>query len=271
VRTDFAPAMRSSNAMNSPALADWSVPSAPRQAIPRASDFNPGRTGLPLRAFALGGAVLLHVLALLWVTQFEAPAPVEHVMLLQASLIAPAPVPEPAHEAPRIEPLPVPEPKQPIPRREAPTQPRLTATENVPAAFSVPPQDTSPAEPTPIDTTVSSTPSPGAAPARNEADNPADAVPQTPPTFDAAYLSNPKPAYPSMSRRLGEEGRVTLWVMVEADGLPSKVEVRTGSGHARLDQAAVDAVRNWKFVPARRGSEPVSASVIVPMSFTLPR
>jgi protein TonB len=110
-----------------------------------------------------------------------------------------------------------------------------------------------------------------AAPAQNQADNPADAIPQTPPKFDAAYLLNPKPAYPSMSRRLGEEGRVMLWVMVEADGLPSKVEVRTSSGHARLDQAAVDAVRNWKFVPARRGSEPVSAPVIVPLSFALPR
>lgn len=257
--------------MNSPALADWPVLSAPRQAIPRASDFNPGRTGLPLRAFALGGAVLLHVLALLWVTQFDAPAPAEHVMLLQASLIAPAPVPEPMRETPRVEPLPVPKPEQPTARREAPTRPRLAATENAPAAVSVPPQDTSPAEPAPIDTTVSTAPSPTAAPARNQADNPADAIPQTPPKFDAAYLLNPKPAYPSMSRRLGEEGRVMLWVMVEADGVPSKVEIRTSSGHARLDQAAVDAVRNWKFVPARRGSEPVSAPVVVPLSFALPR
>jgi hypothetical protein len=78
VRNDFAPAMPSSNAMNSPALADWPVLSAPRQAIPRASDFNPGRTGLPLRAFALGGAVLLHVLALLWATQFDVACAAEH-------------------------------------------------------------------------------------------------------------------------------------------------------------------------------------------------
>lgn len=257
--------------MSSPVLADWPGLSAPRQAMPRITAFNPGRGGLPLRAVALCGALLLHLLALIWVTQPDTPAPVEHLMLLQASLIVPASMPEPALETPRVEPLPIPKPKQPMPRRDAPTVSRLTATEDAPAAVSIPPQDTSPAEPAPIATTVSSTPAPAAAQARNQADNPAEAIPQTPPKFDAAYLLNPKPAYPSMSRRLGEEGRVMLWVMVEADGVPSKVEVRTGSGHARLDQAAVDAVRNWKFVPARRGSEPVSAPVIVPLSFTLPR
>jgi protein TonB len=257
--------------MNSPALADWPVLSTPRQAMPRITAFNPGRTGFPLRAFALCGAVLLHLLVLLWATQLESPAAVEPVTLLQASLIAPAPLPEPARETPRVEPLPAQKPKQPLPRREAPAPPRLTSTENAPAAFNVPLQNTSPAEPAPIESTVSTTPSPAASPAQNQADNRADAIPQTPPKFDAAYLLNPKPAYPSMSRRLGEEGRVMLWVMVEADGVPSKVEIRTSSGHARLDQAAVDAVRNWKFVPARRGSEPVSAPVVVPLSFALPR
>jgi protein TonB len=257
--------------MNSPALANWTILPAPRPAMPRVAAFNASRTGLPLRAFALCGAVLMHVLALLWVTHFDPPTPVEHVMLLQASLITPAPSPEPTRVTPRVEPLPSQKPTQPVARREAPALPRLAAIADAPAAVSIPPQDTSPAEPAPIDATISATTAPAAAPSQNTTESAAEALPASPPRFDAAYLLNPKPAYPSMSRRLGEEGRVMLWVMVEADGLPSKVEVRTTSGHARLDQAAVDAVRNWKFVPARRGSEPVSAPVIVPMSFTLPR
>ena len=91
------------------------------------------------------------------------------------------------------------------------------------------------------------------------------------PRFDAAYLSNPKPTYPMLSRRAGEEGRVMLRVMVEVSGTPSKVEIEKSSGFPRLDEAALDAVKRWKFVPARRGTEAIAESVVVPLSFKLPR
>lgn len=89
------------------------------------------------------------------------------------------------------------------------------------------------------------------------------------PRFDAAYLNNPAPAYPSLSRRLGEEGRVLLRVFVGADGRARELQVQTSSGYARLDHAAHDAVARWRFLPARRGDEPVGAWVLVPVSFTL--
>ena len=89
------------------------------------------------------------------------------------------------------------------------------------------------------------------------------------PRFDAGYLKNPAPAYPPMSRRLGEEGRVVLRVLVEADGRPSEVAIKTGSGYPRLDHAAEDAVRRWRFVPARQGDEAVRAAVLVPIVFNL--
>ena len=92
---------------------------------------------------------------------------------------------------------------------------------------------------------------------------------ETQPLFDADYLANPKPAYPALSRRLGEEGKVMLRVQVAASGLPLAVEVQAGSGSARLDQAALDAVRRWRFVPARRGSAAVAATVLVPIVFSL--
>lgn len=91
----------------------------------------------------------------------------------------------------------------------------------------------------------------------------------TPPSSDAAHLANPAPAYPSVSRRLGEEGRVILRVYVLADGTAGEVQVRTSSGFDRLDQAAADAVKRWKFVPARRGSEPVAAWYLQPINFSL--
>lgn len=72
-----------------------------------------------------------------------------------------------------------------------------------------------------------------------------------------------------MSRRLGEEGRVVLRVFVDIDGRPEQVELKNSSGFPRLDQAAEDAVRRWKFVPAKRGDEVVATWVAVPIVFNL--
>lgn len=91
----------------------------------------------------------------------------------------------------------------------------------------------------------------------------------TQPRFDADYLNNPAPAYPALSRRLGEQGRVTLRVLVDAQGLPERVELRNSSGFDRLDKTALDTVRRWKFVPAKRGNDTFSEWVLVPISFSL--
>jgi len=90
-----------------------------------------------------------------------------------------------------------------------------------------------------------------------------------PPRFDAAYLKNPAPDYPSLSRRMGETGRVVLRVLVSPEGRAEQLEVRTSTGHPRLDQAALDAVRRWRFVPAKQGDHAVSAWVLVPLTFQL--
>ena len=72
-----------------------------------------------------------------------------------------------------------------------------------------------------------------------------------------------------MSRRLREEGKVVLRVLVEPDGQPSQVEVKLSSGASRLDQSARNAVARWKFAPARRGDTAVAAWVLVPIVFNL--
>jgi protein TonB len=108
---------------------------------------------------------------------------------------------------------------------------------------------------------------PSAPPASVAAARPAAAV--IAPRFDAAYLDNPRPEYPRIARRMGEHGKVTLRVFVSAAGVPEKVEIGASSGSSRLDQAARDAVRQWKFVPARQGDQPVAAWVLVPITFML--
>jgi len=91
----------------------------------------------------------------------------------------------------------------------------------------------------------------------------------TPPRFSASYLQNPAPRYPLAARRAGEQGTVTLKVMVTREGLPQRVKVEQTSGSSRLDAAALDAVRQWRFVPARRGATPVDSWVLVPVVFRL--
>jgi protein TonB len=91
----------------------------------------------------------------------------------------------------------------------------------------------------------------------------------TPPSFNAAYLRNPPPRYPISARRRGEQGTVTLRVLVARDGAPVRVSLETTSGSGSLDEAALEAVRNWRFVPARQGGQAVEAWVLVPIVFKL--
>lgn len=89
------------------------------------------------------------------------------------------------------------------------------------------------------------------------------------PSFNAGYLHNPPPKYPAMSRRLGEQGRILLRVTVSADGAAVSVALQASSGSSRLDEAALGAVKRWRFVPAKRGGQAISASVVVPIKFSL--
>jgi protein TonB len=89
------------------------------------------------------------------------------------------------------------------------------------------------------------------------------------PSADADYLKNPPPAYPRASRRLGEQGTVIVRVFISSQGLPEKAEVRTSSGFARLDQAALEAVQRWRFVPGRRSGTPEAMWFNIPVRFVL--
>ena len=77
------------------------------------------------------------------------------------------------------------------------------------------------------------------------------------------------PGYPHTARRAGREGIVTVRVLVGTNGTPASVTVRATSGHEDFDNAAVQAVKKWRFSPARRGVEPVASFHDVRIRFRL--
>jgi periplasmic protein TonB len=85
----------------------------------------------------------------------------------------------------------------------------------------------------------------------------------------AAYLNNPKPHYPSIARSRHWEGLVLLRVYVTPDGRCGNLNVARSSGHDALDESAESAVRNWRFVPGKRGDTPIASWVTVPIEFSL--
>lgn len=99
--------------------------------------------------------------------------------------------------------------------------------------------------------------------------SPIEAESLAPPRFNAAYLNNTSPAYPVAARRLGYEGTVVIRARIQIDGSADRVEIKKSSGHGILDQAALEAVRKWRFIPAKRGSEAVVEWVEIPWQFKL--
>lgn len=82
-------------------------------------------------------------------------------------------------------------------------------------------------------------------------------------------LHRVKPEYPPQAREKGWEGRVILNVTVDTMGMVRRVEVVRSSGYAVLDSAAIAAVKQWRFSPAREDGRPVEATLLIPFQFSL--
>ncbi len=91
----------------------------------------------------------------------------------------------------------------------------------------------------------------------------------TMPISNAAYLNNPHPPYPRVSRRLREEGRVLLAVEIDVDGHASQAVIKRSSGFERLDQAALQTVLKWRFVPGKQAGIAKKMWVNIPINFVL--
>jgi protein TonB len=81
----------------------------------------------------------------------------------------------------------------------------------------------------------------------------------------------PWPAYPESARREGREGNVLLRVLVDGQGRSKQVEINRSSGSDALDRAAAEAIKRWRFYPARQGEHPVESWVRIPIEFRLAR
>jgi len=83
------------------------------------------------------------------------------------------------------------------------------------------------------------------------------------------YRENRPPVYPGAARQRGYEGDVLIAAEVRADGRIGAVRVKRSSGYASLDSSALEAVRAWRFEPARRMGASVDAWVEIPIRFKL--
>lgn len=89
------------------------------------------------------------------------------------------------------------------------------------------------------------------------------------PSSDADYLQNPAPPYPPLSKRLGEQGKVLVRVLIGVDGTAQKADIKQSSGFERLDQSALSTVLHWRYVPGKRARVPEAMWFNVPINFVL--
>ena len=233
------------------------------------------------RLFALAGSVLLHGLAFSLLAQgFEGQAPARPVAI-QVELVAARPLPVAMAEAtaPPVSPPP------PAPKPQVTPRQRKQAPVAAPQALPAPPAAISEGHEIPVENAMQAALAPAGsgeggasggekATAGSPAAHASSAASSgegtySPAIFAADYLSNPRPAYPPLARRRGEEGQVLLRVLVSAAGRAAQLELQQSSGSALLDEAAQAAVRQWKFVPAQRGGVAVESRVLVPIVFRL--
>ena len=248
------------------------------------------------RAMPIGLSCLLHVglvtgliLGQSWVTSVVAlQPPVLPVQLVTLEAVEPPRDPAPAAPPRRERATPI--------RRPEPPRPREVAAAKIeePAPAPVAPAPTpapAPSETAPAPAVVAATlpaisePAPAPGPSAPAASGTTIALPASAPIVAAkAPATAPegvtrtarpqggyqvRPAYPSAPRRLGIQGTTMLRVHVLADGRIGDLLVEHSAGHPDLDQAAMEAVRRWRFEPARRGADAVAMWVLLPVEFRL--
>lgn len=201
------------------------------------------------RWVGIGTVLLLHALALwgLWSHRLL-PVPAAATTLF-VEMIAPLspPKPEPARREPeQVRPADVPPPRA-LPQPLVAQAPASSPSEPVAAPPPAPVAIAPPAQAAPV---------------------------ATGPVALGAELSvtcpdRPPPAYPALSRRKGEAGNVVLRVELDEHGQVVAAHIVSSSGHGRLDEAAMTAVRSWRCKPAQRNGQPIRALALQPFDFVL--
>jgi len=237
------------------------------------------------RTLGFAASCLLHlglIVGLLaterWLLSIDAVRPPVLLAEIVTASDAPPPPdikPEPkrplAAKLPRLLPAPLPQVAEAVTAPPAPKQstpePPPGATASAPSATSV----SAATEPAPSSASAGApppgTPSPAPSPAVASASGRETGAITQSARPQGGYQV--RPSYPSSALREGKQGTTMLRVHVLIDGRVGDVIVQQSAGHPDLDQAAIEAVRRWRFDPARRGSEPVAMWVLLPVEFQI--
>lgn len=247
------------------------TPHATQPRDPAAGTRPPMALATPFRPSRRAGGLLLvgglHLLAVWGLMQMGrvhevlrevAPVMVSLIHTPAATPAAPPPLPAPPRPA-RPDPAPL-LPPPPVVVQTAPAAPPPQAVQAV-----VDPTPAIQVAPAPAAATATAAPSPVATPAPAVA----AAGPRMLPSSAVQYLVPPVVEYPRASRRLNETGRVVVRVLITETGLPDRLAIERSSGFARLDEAALAAVRKARFRPYVENGQPQSGWALVPLSFDL--
>ena len=201
-----------------------------------AMKYNPtllqGASDMTMRGLILALVVSVHIAVFfIWTMQPDATEHMKHDLSVSFS------VAKPSSQAAKPHPV---AQQQPVPVAEQVAEQTAVADEVVPSMVQPP-------------ATVAAAP----------------VIRETQPDYKASYLNNPPPSYPAMARRNGLQGRVVLNVEVLANGSSGMITVQTSSGYAMLDNAALQTVKTWRFIPARHGEQVVDKWFLIPIQFSL--
>lgn len=217
-----------------------------------------------LHLLPLGMIGLLAATPPVW-QQISMDMPTLNVSLITQAASAPVPAAAPA-------------PKEDIPRPAEPAKKPLPV-------ITKPVKKVAPTLlPTSVQTDSSAAPdSAPAPPARNTQDNKGQGHEQGTPASEVRdqsasalnrkaqpdYAYNPPPQYPGLLREQGISGVVLMRVKVRPDGQAQDVLVQQGSGYRLMDEAALRAVKRWRFIPALHNGAPEAGWVEFPIRFSL--
>jgi periplasmic protein TonB len=211
--------------------------------------------------------LFVHSLALYWATRLSVlpPVPTPKEVAMQAVMIMPVALPTKP-----TEPLPQATPPKPVVQPKEQPQPIVQKTPVLPPSEkAITLEKTVVVEKTePVVEKVNPTPVVNDPPVVSKVEATPEPV-VIPPRSDASGLNNASPTYPAMSRRLAEQGKVLLEVLILANGTVGEIKLKQSSGFKRLDDAALQTVKQWRFQPAKRGNQAIDYWYLQPISFSL--
>ncbi|MET0240523.1 MAG: energy transducer TonB [Sphingobium sp.] len=222
-----------------------SAPTATAVALPPGSRYGEGRR-INLPAAIL--TILIHVgLLAAFLLVRDHVARKQEAKLTVVNLMPAAPPPAEQPEQPKIVPPVVVAPR---PIVDIPT-PSPIMVPTVPDPQPMPPTP-------PVATQSSAPPSPPAPPSVIQGGD-----------LGSRMVTGKPPQYPTDSRRKREQGTVVLSLTLGYDGRVATISINQSSGFSRLDNAALDAVRKWRWEPIMRGGQAVMVKGLVEIPFVL--